>query len=391
MRSIIRNLKDLSDCKEVLETRPNPFLTIFIFIILIIVAGSIVRAGVFDIDVKIKANGIVRPDEKVSSIRNKINGKISYIKMENGMKVKKDQLLLSISKDSMLVEKANILRELANCSQRQNSMIILEGLLQDPKDPVEARARFNHNSQEYYLQYLDYINNVEKYNSKIKKQKESYEVMQKLYDKGGIAKDDIREAKSQLDSLELELTIYKNKTLMDVKNSIKEYNDRKDELETRSKSIAINIDDSDVKAPISGTINLINELNRGDLLTAEAELATIVPENNSQFKVYLSIKNKDIAELKIGQKVRYHFLAIPYKEYGTLTGSIINIGIDTRADSTSDVGSYFAEASIDNKPLFGHGGAIKVIKAGMICEAQLIVSTKKVLHYFLESIKMMDD
>ena len=38
--------------------------------------------------------------------------------------------------------------------------------------------------------------------------------------------------------------------------------------------------------------------------------------------------------IRQGQKIKYHFLALPYKEYGELSGTIVNIGTDVKVDQT---------------------------------------------------------
>ena len=84
MQPIIKNIQEITDSKEMYESKPHRFLSYFIYILLI----SIILAGVWmyfgEIDVVSKGTGVVRPNENISSVRNKVQGEITASYLEEG-------------------------------------------------------------------------------------------------------------------------------------------------------------------------------------------------------------------------------------------------------------------------------------------------------------------
>ena len=193
-----------------------------------------------------------------------------------------------------------------------------------------------------------------------------------------------------MDAAELDLQIYHNRSLLDIQNTITSDEKALISLEKNLKSIGLNIEDSIVTAPIAGVVNVTTQINKGDLLQSGQEIATIVPEHNTKYRVEINVSNKDIANIKVGRKIKFHFLALPYKEYGELKGKITSIGIDSKINQQTADSLYLVESTIENKPLYSYKGTKAEIKVGMLCEAQVITKTKKILYYLLEKIDLMD-
>jgi len=185
-------------------------------------------------------------------------------------------------------------------------------------------------------------------------------------------------------------TKYKIDTLVKLADSTKENEQKIDELKTTIETLKLNIDKSTVKATIDGVVNVKNDLAKGQLAQSGQEILSVIPQDNSQYKVQLYVSNKDITGMKIGEKIKYHFEALPYKEYGELTGTITDIAVDSTVDQRSGLSYYLVESEIENKPLFSYKGEEGEIKIGMTCEAQVVTKQKKILYYLLEKINLKD-
>jgi HlyD family secretion protein len=293
---------------------------------------------------------------------------------------------------------------------------------------------------EYYEKFNNYILNKERLQS-IRDQKEViYNSYSKLYEVGGIARKEVEDIKNQLDMAEMDLRKYKNEFLIEItsnieqnKNSVsdlensiekaklnfetyakkgqskdimleKYYLDNLiqiedtltgnrnnlDKLQSELKNIELNLEETTVTAPIDGVVNLYMEVNSGELLQAGTEIATIIPDADTEYKVQIYVYNKDIAGIELGQKIQYRFQALPYSEYGDLEGVVTKISSDARVDKESGANYYIVEASLDNKPLYSRKGTENNVKIGMACEAQVITESKKVLYWLLEKINLKD-
>jgi HlyD family secretion protein len=180
---------------------------------------------------------------------------------------------------------------------------------------------------------------------------------------------------------------FKNNMVIEIDTNLQRLETELNQLESNLKTTKLNIEKCVVKAPIDGYINLFLDINIGDNLKTPMEIATIIPEDKNTYKMQIYASNEDIGNLKIGDKVRYNFMALPYKEYGELTGEITKIAEDIKP-SKDNKSFYLVEADIDNRELVGYNEEKKEIRVGMVCEARVITKTKKILYYLFEKIDL---
>jgi len=175
-----------------------------------------------------------------------------------------------------------------------------------------------------------------------------------------------------------------------INEQIKLFNDRRTNILDQLKNLQISIQERIITSPINGIVNIVTEINMGDLIASGVELIKIVPETDSEYKVMLTVLNKDISNIAVGDEIKYHFLALPYKEYGEIKGKINKISIDSTMNPNDGVSFYIVEASIDNQALYSYKGQEANIKVGMLSEAYVITDSKKILNYVLEKIDLRD-
>ncbi len=101
MRPIIIDMKDMSDSKEVYESRPNPMLSGFIWLLLVMIVAAFAWMIFFKIDIVVKATGIVSAAEEVATVTNQVSGIITTCRIEDGQTVKKGDVLYTISHEEL--------------------------------------------------------------------------------------------------------------------------------------------------------------------------------------------------------------------------------------------------------------------------------------------------
>ncbi|MDK2811244.1 MAG: rane fusion protein peptide pheromone/bacteriocin exporter [Petroclostridium sp.] len=508
MKAVIQEFGELTDSRELLESRPHPFMAVFAYILVTIIMTALLWSYFSEMDIVVKASGIVRPNHKISTIKNKVFGKVENVYFEEGQQVNKGDILYTVEHQSLLLEKDILVKELIKTEQELKNLkkfkqSILDGKnhfnentedekeyynkyvkyetdittekqraelelsqlrhdtqyneksysveIQKNKENLknlellkysieEGKNLFNESNREYYNKYLDYMLNVQQMTQVIVQKQETAQNAARLFEAGAIAKKEAEDAQEQLESAELDLEKYKNEYMLNLHTAIQQHKRALEELERNLEKtekfneiydgkdqytktvlekykmdklvqldadidlyekkleqlkkdleiVNLNILDCTVRAPIEGIVNIVTEISKGDLLQSGTEIATIVPEHNSKYKVQLYVSNKDIAGIRENQRIKYHFLALPYKEYGELNGSITRIGTDARTDGNNGHSFYLVEGDIENKPLYSYKGEKAEIKVGMACEAQVITKTKKVLYYLLEKINLKE-
>lgn len=168
MRANIQNLAEMTDSREVLEARIHPVITIFIATVVLLLAAGLVWAYVGEIDNVAKASGVVRPNDKVSSIQASVLGTIDTVHVQEGELVREGELLITLEQQEMRLELDNrsaelmrLERELSHLGRYLQSIQQLNNLF----SPEVQEERFYYTLVEQFL--LDMDSRRSDYNSRI--------------------------------------------------------------------------------------------------------------------------------------------------------------------------------------------------------------------------------
>ena len=182
-----------------------------------------------------------------------------------------------------------------------------------------------------------------------------------------------------------------------------EVQDRIDRDKSELQQIAIDLEETIIKATADGTIFQLNLRNGGQTLAAGDRIAQIAP-NNSSLVVKALVSAKEIGKIEIGQISRTKISACPYPDYGTLTGTVTKIAPDAIAPQANGMqaatpqttmqagGNVFYEVTIepDNNILQRHTHQC-VLQSGMEGNADIITKEESVLKFLLRKAKLLTD
>lgn len=185
-----------------------------------------------------------------------------------------------------------------------------------------------------------------------------------------------------------DLVEYRNREIRTNMEAIDSYAINKKELEIKIEKLNKQVESAIVKATKSGMVNMNYELVEGNVLSSGLEVMTIIPAEDTKFKVNIYINNGDIGKLKEGMDVKFNIYALPNRDYGYVTGTITKISKDLKVDRENTAGYYLAEASINSTVLYDEKGQEIALKPGMACQAQMITENKSILQYVLEKIDL---
>ena len=160
------------------------------------------------------------------------------------------------------------------------------------------------------------------------------------------------------------------------------------EVNTQIQQTKAQIAQGTILAERSGIINEVATCTTGDTLASGTVIATIIPFNESEYKVQLYVSNADIANLKIGNPIKYNLLALPRNQYGLVDGYVTSISSDTLVQDGQYSGYYLVEGSIENVELSDRDGNSGSIAIGMQVEAKIVTQKKTIMRYLLEKINL---
>ena len=503
-KEIILPMNEITDSVEMLHEKPNKEMPIFTWILVLLLAVALAWCCIGEIDYFIKASGVVRPGESVSTISSLMTGRVETLNISEGDYVKKGDLLFKIdttdqeqtlsaySKEKQRIETENLnlkkleesilseenlfdisnpdessyylkyekyISDLQSLSEQykntsadtdnaaDSAVISAESIksqlaiyreelsgLETLKSSVEANSdMFEEKSSVYALQYYGFKSSLEAYETDITKKKSDKENAEILFKAGGISQSEYDNICHSLENTTLEKDKYisefklnieqkitaAEKNISDLEYSLKSQNQSlssyseisHDEqlatenmklemlsgiaesiksneaniisIEKQIADIELNIKNSEVTAPIDGTVNMYSDLSTADLVQSGQTIATIIPDTNGAYKLTMYLSSADISETEIGQKVRLRFAAYPYQEYGELAGTVKSISADVRS-SENGMSYYVVEVSIDD-PL-----GLELV-SGMECEARVVTKQRKIIWWLLEKLDFIDD
>ncbi|MBQ0037083.1 MAG: HlyD family efflux transporter periplasmic adaptor subunit [Clostridiales bacterium] len=161
-----------------------------------------------------------------------------------------------------------------------------------------------------------------------------------------------------------------------------------DELNTQIKQAEDQVAQGSIVAKRSGVISVNSIFVKGDTITAGTVIGTIIPFNESEFRVNMYVKNSDIANIEVGDVVRYNLSALPSSQYGALEGVVTKISSDTLVQNGEYSGYYLVEGSIPSGQLKDKDGNVGSVSVGMQLEAKIVTQKKTIIRYLLEKIKL---
>ncbi|AXM89126.1 bacteriocin transporter [Anoxybacillus ayderensis G10] len=189
---------------------------------------------------------------------------------------------------------------------------------------------------------------------------------------------------------EISLAKFKTDKLVEINEAIKQQEKLVKDLEGKKKDIEVQLRNYRIIAPINGVVNIIKDVNEGDIIHPNDPILTVIPDQQSQYKMIIYVLNKDISKMKVGDKANYHFAALPYREYGEIEGRIVRISTDSTVNPEDGISYYIVEATVPNESLQSYKGKKAKIKVGMQAEAIVVTDSKKILHYLLEKINLKE-
>ncbi|EKS4343564.1 HlyD family secretion protein [Clostridium sporogenes] len=283
MKAIIQNIDEIKDSREILESKPHPFTTIFIYILLLIFLSAFTWCWFAEKEIVVDVQGVVRPNENIHKVSNLLGSKVSSVNFKNGDKVEKGKVLytlehkeLDVQRSSLYKSKKDLEKEISNLEKLKKSISDNKNYFSDNKDEKEyynkylnyekskknpdndkkivnsqinnlnskinnlnllkKSAQNNSNylssSTSYYSQFKDYSINIESYEKNIQALTDSYNSLKNKNAEEVLVND----AKAKLEEAKLELTKYKNQFTLNIENAIEECNDKIKDLNNQVSS-----------------------------------------------------------------------------------------------------------------------------------------------------------
>ena len=149
-KQIILPMNEISDSVEMLHEKPNKGMPVFTWILVLLLAAALTWCSIGEIDYFIKASGIVRPCENVSTISSLMTGRVDMLNISEGDRVKKGDLLFKVDTEDMEQSLAAFEREKQRIETENANLKKLEESIKSGENLFDENAP---DEMTYYLKY----------------------------------------------------------------------------------------------------------------------------------------------------------------------------------------------------------------------------------------------
>jgi HlyD family secretion protein len=192
----IEKLEDIKDSREIMEARPHKFGLIFIYILLALIITAVGWSYFSEKEIVVKATGMIRPNNEIVKVSNKVPGKVVEIKYKDGDKIKKDDVMYIIEHDELKLQKKSYEKAM---DVKEKELLNWERLL---KDINEGKNSFNKDipeEREFYSKYKNYEDNIKESNNQKEGTEKAIDILKTTVTNLNKLQKSIEESKNNLE------------------------------------------------------------------------------------------------------------------------------------------------------------------------------------------------
>ena len=371
---------------EIIERPAHKGGTVIIVSIFSLLVAAVIWACLSKIDIVITASGNIQPKGNVGHIKSTMSGIIMNINAEDGMYVKKGDVLYELDTEALDIDIESLKSQKKLNKER---IKVYNALLSKDKKDIDP-ANYNKDLQSEISALIDLRDSNNSNISKLKKDKESKELSKQI---AQLQADEYRaEGKErfaqtqelaiqqydiEIEQLDIQITDLKTQFNAQVRSKIAETEKQLTDIELQLEKYDYSKDAQVITAPYNGYISSTQSVNCGDPVSAAQDLASIVPADD-EMQVFCYVKNMDIADIEEGTKAEIKLEAYPYNKYGTVKGEIYYIS--PTSFTSEQMGSVYL-VKIKIKDTNGID-----IRPGLNGTVEIKIGKRSVMDYFLEPI-----
>ena len=413
MRYKIEELKDITDSREIMQSKPQGFSKYMMYIIIVLLALTIVWSLLANKEITVDASGEIRPNSEVNSISSSGSGTVKVLNYKDGDKVKKGDVLIELNNDELTTQKKlleenlkryekdlentkklkqsisegvnyfsnsdedkeyyqkyEIYSDSSKDNNKQNSLISAQKQdLQKNIDDynlliksINDGKNYLNNSSSLYYTYEEYSFNINDYNEKIKNYEEDINnVNNDTSLEESVKSEQLKTLQTTLEETKSSLEKYKNSQNTDIYSSIETIKSKIKELEISSSSSDLKEQYiSQLEDSIKTLENTISEIKMNiESYNSKINDTAVIAEADGVINISSIVKEGDylqagttIASLIPDKNEKYKVtLYIKNQDFGDIkNGQDINIGIVSLPKSEYGlVKAKISNISIDRK------------------------------------------
>lgn len=205
----------------------------------------------------------------------------------------------------------------------------------------------------------------------------------RLHGERGEIDASIARAKTRMSEIRIQIIAVDEISRTEAQKELSVVDTRLSEFEDRRTAIEDRLARTDIRAPISGTVNELNIFTVGGVVTPAEVLATIVP-HDADLKIQIRLAPVSIDQVQVGQVARLRFPAFNQRITPELKGEVVQISPATSRDSATGETYYLGDVHVTPEELAKLGG--EGLLPGMPVEVYVSTEARTAMSYLAKPI-----
>lgn len=427
----------LPAAEEIVETPAAPLGALVVWLVALLLIVALAWSYFGRIDIVAVANGKISTEGSTKIIQPAVSGVVTSINVHEGQRVKKGDTLLALDKTTAEKDVAtvnqslnaarverDILRRLAvggntddiinNADLPDETKAMLRQFASSQTALSAARQQAVNSTISNYQQQLQFnqqaknqletnAQNLKNRKAEIEKQLPNANPVDKLRLQNELSNIDQRitsadsavlgqnqqllQSQSALTQAQNQSQTQTAETNSAFSNQIITAEKRIIELENNLVKARQVLAQTNITAPVDGTVLSLTVKTIGGVVNAGQQLAQIVPEKVPLY-VDAALDNQDVGFVKPGQRVVVKVATYPFQRYGYLEGTVENISPDAIQDDKKGL-IYKAKIKL-NDDKSSKQNQLKLLP-GMSVSAEITTGQRRIIEFFLDPLMTKAD
>lgn len=361
--------------------------------ILLLIFTSLVFSIVSFVDTTVSTRGKFVTSVSNVEVQASKNSVITKINVKQGDRVTKNQVLAALDPSDVDSDLKIISLKLNSARQRIRRLTLEEENLKGYKLSESKKAQLNSSNKDILSKKINEYNSlrnlIDVNRQQVELKRQVMEAHDKLFKRGAVSRLALIQTKDSLLSVTKVLT--QSVTTLSTKNaSIVEQLEKEKEAEVQlveEKKALVKIEGKLlIRAPVDAIVLDVPIQSEGSIVKEGEVVVKLVPRD-VPLVLEVDVDPKDISDLKVGAEVSVKLDALPFQQFGDISGKLVFISEDTFTETITGEKKpvYRARVDLDQE-------SVQMMRKkadltpGMLAKADFRVGERRLITYFTNPI-----
>lgn len=355
------------------------------------VAGALAILPLVEVDVTIRAGGLVRPVMERTELKAAVGGRVGRVSARDNERVAAGQPLVELTTrdlDERLArnralqrEQLGVVADLQRLTAARREEAATEGDFTSVPPPESVN---DFATPMLAREYAQYAIQIEAGIPALTKACAARDRIARLATRGLVTDQENDDARYAVERVQSDLRLLIHQALAGWQTRLWDARTVLDALVSEEKRLLEEKTLAIIRAPVAGTVQGLVGLAEGTYVLPGQLLGHVSPDDRLVVEAY--VLPRDIGLVRTGQVVRMQIDAYPYTQWGLLDGEVESVAADSGADPNSNEAAYKIVIRPTATALLSRNGMRGELRKGMTLSARLVVTRRSLLQLLHEDL-----